>query len=97
MAFDYKIIVVKDPVFGKCPDCGAIGTLHRSRARNTKERLIKALTPFKIYRCKKCGWRGYRSTVTLTMGSLKALLFYLILGAITAWIVRFVITRFLGG
>jgi predicted RNA-binding Zn-ribbon protein involved in translation (DUF1610 family) len=89
MALDYKIIVSKNPVFDKCPECGAIGTLHRSRARNTKEMLIKALTPFKLYRCKKCGWRGYRSTITLTLGSLKALLLYLVLALITAYIVLF--------
>ncbi len=91
MALDYKIIVSKNPVFDKCPSCGEIGTLHRSRARNTKERLIKALTPFKIYRCKKCGWRGYRSTITLTLGSLKAIILYLFLAALTAYIVIFAI------
>ena len=89
MALDYKIIVSKNPVFDKCPSCGAIGTLHRSRARNVKEQIIKAVTPFKLYRCKKCGWRGYRSTITLTIGSLKAVLLYLFLAAITALIVRF--------
>lgn len=42
-----------------CPHCGKFGTLHRSRSRNFKERMIKFFLPYKIYRCKECGWRGY--------------------------------------
>lgn len=41
-----------------CPHCGKFGTLHRSRSRNFKERMIKLFLPYKIYRCKECGWRG---------------------------------------
>ncbi len=41
-----------------CPHCGRLGTLHRSRSRNFKERMIKFFLPYKIYRCKECGWRG---------------------------------------
>ncbi len=42
-----------------CPHCGKFGTLHRSRSRNLKERLVKFFLPYKIYRCSECGWRGY--------------------------------------
>jgi predicted RNA-binding Zn-ribbon protein involved in translation (DUF1610 family) len=42
-----------------CPHCGKFGTLHRSRSRNFKERLVKFFLPYKIYRCSECGWRGY--------------------------------------
>lgn len=42
-----------------CPHCGRVGTLHRSRSRNFKERMIKFFLPYKIYRCRECGWRGF--------------------------------------
>ena len=45
--------------FVSCPHCGRVGTLHRSRSRNFREKLIKFLLPYKTYRCKECGWRGF--------------------------------------
>ena len=40
-----------------CPRCGS--HIHRSRTRGLTERLIKALTSFRTFRCKDCGWRGW--------------------------------------
>ncbi len=40
-----------------CPQCG--GRTHKSHARGFNERLIKALTSHKTYRCHECGWRGW--------------------------------------
>ncbi len=90
-----NIIVDKNPLFDKCPDCRELGVLHRSRARNTKERIIKSTTFFKLYRCKKCGWRGYRSTLTITRQSVKVLFYYLLLAVFVGFIVRFVLTKFI--
>ncbi len=90
-----KILVDKNPLFDKCPDCNELGSLHRSRARNTMERIIKGATFFKLYRCKKCGWRGYRSTLTITWSSIKLLSLYIFLAAVVGYIVLFVIKRFL--
>ncbi len=91
---ELKVIYYKDPGFEKCPECGNI-TLHRSRSRNLFEKFLKRFTFFKIYRCRSCGWRGYRSTLTLTMGSFKDVFIILILLGITAILVLFVIKKFL--
>lgn len=40
-----------------CPECGA--SIHRSHTRGMKEKLIRALSPYKAYRCHECGWRGW--------------------------------------
>jgi hypothetical protein len=40
-----------------CPQCG--GSTHRSHTNSFSERLIKALTSYKAYRCRECGWRGW--------------------------------------
>ncbi len=84
----------KNPLFGKCPSCGAYNTLHRSHVRNLSERLIKNITPYRKYRCGKCGWRGYISTLDLSKGSLKLLIFYGGLMAVVAWLVRMILNKF---
>jgi hypothetical protein len=40
-----------------CPQCGAL--THRSHTRGFGEKLVKALTSHKTYRCHECGWRGW--------------------------------------
>jgi predicted RNA-binding Zn-ribbon protein involved in translation (DUF1610 family) len=40
-----------------CPDCGY--ALHRSRSRRLYEKLIKAVSGQRLYRCHECGWRGW--------------------------------------
>ena len=40
-----------------CPQCG--GLTHRSHTRGFGEKLVKALTSHKTYRCHECGWRGW--------------------------------------
>lgn len=32
---------------------------HRSRTQGFNERVIKALTSYRPYRCHECGWRGW--------------------------------------
>lgn len=90
-----KLVINKNPLFDKCPECKEVATLHRSRARNIVESFIKRFTFFKIYRCTKCGWRGYRSTLAFTKASAKTLFFYILLAAVTAIVVRFVIAKFI--
>lgn len=91
---ELKVIYYKDPAFEKCPECGNI-TLHRSRSRNMFEKFLKKFTFVKVYRCKSCGWRGYRSTFVITMNSFKDILVYIVLLGITAFLVLFVIKKFL--
>ena len=40
-----------------CPHCN--GCLHRSRARSRWERIRKEFTNSRLFRCEKCGWRGW--------------------------------------
>ena len=47
------------------------------------EQIIRRMTIFKTYRCKECGWRGFRSVVTLTKKSLRQLFIYLAIIVLT--------------
>lgn len=40
-----------------CPACG--WRIHHSHTRGFKEKLIRAITAYKMYRCRECGWRGW--------------------------------------
>jgi len=91
---DWKIIVYSNPVFTKCPDCKTNGSLQKSRPRNFKEQMVKRFTFFRNYRCKKCGWRGYKSILTFAHDSQKAMLLYAGLIVIVIIVVRFVIEKF---
>ena len=71
----------------KCPSCSSADTLRNSRPRSSKERFIRYVTFFEIYRCKKCGWRGWRMALLLDEGTLKKILFYLLLMVLAAFIV----------
>ena len=41
-----------------CPSCGS-GEVYRSKARTAYERLRKAHTVKRMFRCQHCGWRGW--------------------------------------
>lgn len=89
-----KDTLIKNPVFGRCPSCEQFNTLHRSRARSTKERLVKTIGLFRYYRCSKCGWRGSLSHLTIKRDTLKYIIIYLFLGFAAAFTVFFVLKRF---
>ncbi len=89
-----KVLFHRNPQFSKCPQCSAVGSLHRSRSRNMREQIIRRLTFFKTYRCKECGWRGFRSTLVLTKKSLKSLLLYIVLIILTAYLAQYFILHF---
>ena len=40
-----------------CPACG--WRVHHSHARSVKEKFIRAVTAYKLYRCRECDWRGW--------------------------------------
>jgi hypothetical protein len=42
-----------------CPECGR--HIRRSHARGFGERIVRALTRYRPYRCRGCGWRGWFS------------------------------------
>lgn len=90
-----RVLVPTNPTYGRCPDCKELGVLRRSRSRSIWEKIVKKITFFDIYRCRKCGWRGYKSKLKLTFGSVKTLLIYIVLMLITAAVIRFVLTKFI--
>jgi uncharacterized protein with PIN domain len=71
----------------KCPSCKSESTIRKSRARNTKEKTIRAITWFDLYRCKKCGWRGWKANFVMEQRIIKKILFYGLLMVIAAFIV----------
>lgn len=90
-----NILVRKNPVYENCPSCKESNSLNRSKARNIFERVVKYFTFYKIYRCKKCGWRGYKPTITVTSGSVFNLFFYIGLIVVVAIIVFQILKRFI--
>jgi hypothetical protein len=58
------------------------------------EQIIRRMTIFKTYRCKECGWRGFRSTVTLTKKSLRQLFIYLSIIVLTIILARYFILNY---
>lgn len=86
-----NIIFKRDPSLSKCPSCGDVFTLRRSKARNFFEQVIRTATFFKTYRCNKCGWRGHKSTLIFTWTSLKNLAIYSAIALITAYAARKII------
>ncbi|MFA5804454.1 MAG: hypothetical protein WC879_07400 [Melioribacteraceae bacterium] len=89
-----KVLVHMNPQFGKCPQCKSVGTLHRSRAKSMFEQIVRRITFFKTYRCKECGWRGFRSTLIFTRKSVRHIIIYTIIIIITALLARYLILNF---
>jgi len=83
-----------DPTYSKCPSCKASNTLHRSRARNFSEKLLKLAGILKVYRCKNCGWRGIKSTLVITSESLKKLFYVILLAIAAGFIILQILQRF---
>ena len=71
----------------QCPSCPGDSSLRISRPRNSKEKLLRFITFFEIYRCKKCGWRGLKINFLFQVSTLKKILFYLFLMALASIIV----------
>ncbi|NWG29414.1 MAG: hypothetical protein HXY48_12875 [Ignavibacteriaceae bacterium] len=71
----------------ECPSCKSGNTLRSSRARNTKEKVIKTISWFDLYRCKKCGWRGWKMNIYFEQRSIKRILLYVLLMIIAAFVV----------
>lgn len=66
-----KIILRLDPSYKRCPSCGEVNVLRRSRAKNFWESTLKFTGIYRMYRCRKCNWRGPLSNVVVTFESLK--------------------------
>jgi len=88
-----EISFKRDASFDKCPSCGAIGKLRRSRAQSTFEQVVKKLGFLNYFRCRDCGWRGSRLSFGFNKTSLKTILIYLFLMLATAVVVKFVLQK----
>lgn len=95
MPLNLRVLYRTDARITPCPDCQKFGTLKRSRSRNTVEKIIKIFTPLTTFRCKECGWRGYKSSYVFKTASVKAILIYLFILLATAFVVRFILLRFI--
>lgn len=71
----------------RCPSCKNENSLRISRPRNSKEKLIQILTFFRIYRCKKCSWRGLKINYSFEANVIKKMVIYLLLMLMAAFIV----------
>ena len=80
--------------FGECPACKTIGSLQRSHAKNMFEQIIRKITIFKPYRCKECGWRGFKITVSFSRKFFRRILFYVLLMIFTALVARYFIVNY---
>lgn len=87
--------LLKDPSFDKCPQCGSLATLRRSRPKSIIETLIKSTSLFNYYRCRNCGWRGLKANFSFKKISIKNVILYLGLIIFVAMLTRFIITRFI--
>ena len=76
-----------------CPKCG--GRTHRSQTRGFNEKLVKAFTPQRVYRCRECDWRGWlRNRDLSTRGHpLRTIIGVLVTLLITALLALYVIEK----
>ena len=76
-----------------CPECGE--RVHRSHSRGLKEKLFKALTSYRAYRCRDCGWRGWfgKSNVLIRRSTLRTIISVLLTLILTSIIALYVVEK----
>jgi predicted RNA-binding Zn-ribbon protein involved in translation (DUF1610 family) len=76
-----------------CPACGL--SVHRSHARGWKEKLVRAVSPYRPYRCHDCGWRGWfgKSNTILSKNRQRTIVSLLITIFITTLLALYLIDR----
>jgi len=82
-----------NPLYSKCPSCSTKNSLRSSRPHNKKERIIKTFTLYQLFRCKKCGWRGYRPVLMISAKQVRKLLLYFLMMIAAAFIVYQILKR----
>jgi len=87
------VLMKRNPSFGGCPSCKELNTLKKSHSRNTKEKIVNGIGVYHTYRCTKCGWRGYLTSVALTFHSIKKILIYLSILVITVFLTYQILQR----
>ena len=87
-------LIYNNSQFVICPVCKTTGSLQRSHAKNMFEQIVRKITLFKLYRCKECGWRGFKITVSFSRKFFQRILFYVLLMLIAALIARYFIINY---
>ncbi|HWA07061.1 MAG TPA: hypothetical protein VG961_10985 [Ignavibacteria bacterium] len=84
------------PETSKCPSCGKIGTIRRSRTKNFFETSVKLSRVANLYKCRECGWRGMLKKYTVNKYSFITLVFYIVLVVSVAYVIRQVLMNNFG-
>jgi len=76
-----------------CSQCGH--PIHRSHARGFVEKLIRVATGYRVYRCHRCGWRGwiYRRKIRDARRLLRTSIALLLVLAMVLAIAYYVVNR----
>ena len=71
-----------------CPNCGQ--SAHRSHSRNFRESFIKRATPYKTFRCRECGWRGFAAPTGIRLPRVNRTTVYIwIIGLLLAVVIGY--------
>lgn len=89
---ELKVFINRNASLERCPNCKSFATLKKSRSRNLYEKFIK-LFLLRTYKCKDCGWRGSKSRYKLSKNAFKTLMIYLIIIALSIYIVNRVLSN----
>lgn len=76
-----------------CPVCGE--HVYRSHSRGFKEKLFKAITSYRAYRCRDCGWRGWlgKSNLLIRRSTLRTIISVLLTLIITTLIALYLVEK----
>jgi len=82
-----RLFIRKNVQLARCPNCGKIAALRRSRTRNMGEKIMKKIK-FSPYFCQSCGWRGKIFSYKTSKNFIQLVLMYVILMVLSAYIVQ---------
>jgi predicted RNA-binding Zn-ribbon protein involved in translation (DUF1610 family) len=82
-----RLFIRKNVQLARCPNCGKIASLRRSRTRNIVEKLLKRIK-LSPYFCQSCGWRGKIFSYKVSKHFIQLILMYIILMILSAYIVN---------
>jgi len=82
-----RLFVRKNVQLARCPNCGKIAALRRSRTRNLGEKIMKKIK-LSPYFCQSCGWRGKIFSYKMSKNFFQLVLLYISLMVLSAYIVQ---------